>query len=995
LALACVVAGVLCLAATGIALTVLCLDADRPGAAPPAPAASGPLPAKLPPAPAPTKGIAAPAPKAANQAPAKTEPTAPKPFAARVRRSDIGGPADFPKSAAKPTQPPTPGDLEGVAVKPANAPDRPPDPRAARLLEELQSLDRDKRLAAMRAVGNLGTPGKDAVLILLHKLVHYPKDEADRAAWALAQIGWPAVPALVQALDEQSPGVRARALWALAVIGPDARAAVGPIGACLADEDPMLRVLAAWALGAIGPNAQPATPLLAQALRDSQADVRAWAAWALHEIGPETLDELLTVLQGGNWLFRLSAVQALGDFAERKEALEALVSALQDAVPMVRAAAAGTLLRLGPRAEAALPDLLLSLRDGDLALQTQAYAAILAIGNPPTVQLREDLAALNSADGSGWATAAPTPSQRKAEIKRLLAALDDPNPTRRLAAVLALAQLGPEAKAAGPALWNTLGREGNRCVLAALLVGLPALEPNLKMPAKTPEMFLAEIRKKLQGATTIDADELVRFYLLSATLSRPGLLDGRREPNLPEAVKAARDWAAQAVESLPAESAVMEALVRGVNVTAEFHLGFTEPFSCLCLKLRALARGAKDVQTLSYAQNHLGDGVPAGSPLEPSLRLAALEVLNNPAWLDAMIAVRQRVLLELATLKAQDDRRSQLVAMKQLQALQHMMAWAENLLSAFNQPQPTLVDQIWIQPVTVYPWNLASDSAASTPGSNVRSFVDAHGLRYKSGTQPNQPAAFNPSWQLFEAKVSYTGAVSGKIIVVVPGLEPTGPVRKNDANADGDNQGGGMTMKNSPTQRTLLPAVQPGTLTIPSAPRTPGTITTPAQSGAVPKVDLPTLIMQTEQELALLRQLKTQTTLNTTRDQLLKLAKENEPAFLAKLQDPDPVVRMLVAIIVGQKALPVQRELIKLLGDPVLDVRQAAHLALVRLARGTDLGPAVTDSPAKIKLAIERWSTWLDSQEPWAPTVAVPTRPNPNVNPVVVEKSRTTPRRQQ
>src|SRR5262249_28336821 len=157
--------------------------------------------------------------------------------------------------------------------------------------------------------------------------------------------------------------------------------------------------------------------------------------WALHEIGPDTLDHLLALLQDGDTSIRLSAVQLLAEFAERKEAVEALVGALKDPQGKVRAAAAVVLIQLGPRADAALPGLLLSLKEGNWELQTQAFAAILAIGAPPAARLLEDLGELNTTDGAGWATAELTVAQRKTEVKRLLAALDDPNPTRRLAAV--------------------------------------------------------------------------------------------------------------------------------------------------------------------------------------------------------------------------------------------------------------------------------------------------------------------------------------------------------------------------------------------------------------------------------------------------------------------------------------------------------------------------------------------------------------------------------
>ena len=64
---------------------------------------------------------------------------------------------------------------------------------------------------------------------------------------------------------------------------------------------------------------------------------------------------------------------------------------------------------------------------------------------------------------------------------------------------------------------------------------------------------------------------------------------GLSKPKLQDAVQKARDRAASAIDDLPVAPAAIPALVRGVNVTAEFNLGFTEPFCRLHVKLRALA----------------------------------------------------------------------------------------------------------------------------------------------------------------------------------------------------------------------------------------------------------------------------------------------------------------------------------------------------------------------------------------------------------------------
>jgi hypothetical protein len=162
------------------------------------------------------------------------------------------------------------------------------------------------------------------------------------------------------------------------------------------------------------------------------------------------------------------------------------------------------------------------------------------------------------------------------------------------------------------------------------------------------------------------------------------------------------------------------------------------------------------------------------------------------------------------------------------------------------------------------------------------------------------------------------------------------------------------------------------------------------QKGSAPRLDVPNLVQQTERELAVLLLLKKQNTLASTETMLLKLADEHVPAFLARLRDPDPTTRLLTARIVGQKKLPAAKELLPLLSDPMIGVREAAHQALVRLARGTDFGPFFTDSAPKHKQAVQRWENWLTSQEPLPAAIdqgpANPNQGRPEAPPIVEKK---------
>jgi hypothetical protein len=124
-----------------------------------------------------------------------------------------------------------------------------------------------------------------------------------------------------------------------------------------------------------------------------------------------------------------------------------------------------------------------------------------------------------------------SPGERKEVVKRLLAALDDGNATRRLAAVLALGKLGPDAKEAIGTLQARLN-DPYHCVLTAAVLALPLIDPGQKTPGKTPQMLLAEAWTSLKSAKNVDPEELVQFYVLASTIACPDLLRDQEEPKL-------------------------------------------------------------------------------------------------------------------------------------------------------------------------------------------------------------------------------------------------------------------------------------------------------------------------------------------------------------------------------------------------------------------------------------------------------------------------------
>lgn len=95
-----------------------------------------------------------------------------------------------------------------------------------------------------------------------------------------------ALPALVVALQDSEPNVRAWSAQAIGEIGPEAESAVPELITLLSNPDEGSRNSACIALRGIGPAAKTALPVLRNALSDPSKDVRRFAELAMKSIQP-------------------------------------------------------------------------------------------------------------------------------------------------------------------------------------------------------------------------------------------------------------------------------------------------------------------------------------------------------------------------------------------------------------------------------------------------------------------------------------------------------------------------------------------------------------------------------------------------------------------------------------------------------------------------------------------------------------------------------------
>ena len=191
-----------------------------------------------------------------------------------------------------------------------------------------------------------------------------------RAVYALAAVGAPVVPALIEVLREEAPARcrlnagRSRAnpaggnpseLYAAHALGAVGAPAVAALGAALEDGEWAVRAAAADALGNIGAPAKPAVPALLRALRDDSMWVRRNALEALGTIGcagAGVLSGLLAVLRDEDGLVCRNAAVALTKLArpDAHEAVPGLARTLSHDQRYVSFYAATALGRIGTRA---------------------------------------------------------------------------------------------------------------------------------------------------------------------------------------------------------------------------------------------------------------------------------------------------------------------------------------------------------------------------------------------------------------------------------------------------------------------------------------------------------------------------------------------------------------------------------------------------------------------------------------------------------------------
>jgi HEAT repeat protein len=365
-------------------------------------------------------------------------------------------------------------------------------PAVPALVELLADEDHLVRRQALLALRDLGPEAAAAVPALQTALADPTVALRSLAVDALAAIGPPAVPALAAALSQEGD-VRRCAALALARIGRPATAASKALADALRDPSPEVRPAVLGALAALGPDALPAVPALVK-LFDQEAASRGQVLSALVRIGPEARIALAVcskALADNRAAVRLQALAELASLgAKAKPVTEKIVGRLKDDHLEVRRAAALTLILLGEAKPvlAAAEEGVKSASAGqrETALWMAGALGVAAKGLLPLVRERGRdenpavrlmavwaLAEIDRLDGTALSVLQKLLQDRPAlpgrpavfrllgqmgsEVKPAVAALQElvakeADLALRIEAARTLAEIGPDAAAAAPAL---------------------------------------------------------------------------------------------------------------------------------------------------------------------------------------------------------------------------------------------------------------------------------------------------------------------------------------------------------------------------------------------------------------------------------------------------------------------------------------------------------------------------------------------------------------
>lgn len=417
----------------------------------------------------------------------------------------------------------------------------------AKLVEHSNTL---VRFLAARALGEIGPPAKAASSTLRKHLLDGTENTSVRieAACSLCRIG-ENVPEAVKLIEAALDSRAARyAIEAISRLGPAGEKLVPLALAKLEDDDPYARLAVVRLVGTLDPEAAAKTvPALAMLVDDNQPVIRRQMALVLQKLGPAASPAAPAVAR---------ALLAEKDLAVKEEYVEALVA-------------------MGPAAKPAAAALIQLYADPDISPAMRRRVLVAAAVADPASPTVAGVLVKAAADRDEYTRAAAAmalgkldPLPPDALLALLNLAKSDSRHVVRAAAVRALAEAGPRARAARPEL-QSLANNAAPGVQLWAKVAIAAMDGNVLSAAPTVRAALADPDVMVRMAA---AECLLLIGPIPADL--PLLLGLLREPAGREAaIRAIGRLGPAAKEAVPRLAELLDDRDSRVRIAAAEALG--------------------------------------------------------------------------------------------------------------------------------------------------------------------------------------------------------------------------------------------------------------------------------------------------------------------------------------------------------------------------------------------------------------------------------------
>jgi HEAT repeat protein len=310
----------------------------------------------------------------------------------------------------------------------------------------------------------------------------------------------PQVANLLKVLATGNTAAQLQATDQLVQLGPAAKSAVPALIKAVAGNEPQLQWHAARALSAIGPAAKDAVPALTAALKSSDPMVRGYAANALEEIGEAS-----------------------------QPAAPALAALLTDKNGDVRRAAMDALVGIQLKPEVLIPLMKQALEEANMD-PSLTVPALNALANAGDEGIKVLIGELKNEKAQYWAciALASIGPKAKAAVPELSRLVQDKHPAIRMQAIMALGEIGPDAKSATPLLVKALSDDANSVRYAAAFavgqIGVKEATSELAKQLDSKDHFLEMISAWALAKINPDDKAAVQRAVLL-------LVNGLKDPN--------------------------------------------------------------------------------------------------------------------------------------------------------------------------------------------------------------------------------------------------------------------------------------------------------------------------------------------------------------------------------------------------------------------------------------------------------------------------------